>query len=144
MARNGDSKLVRSVLDALRLDNVRRRRSSRRLVRDAYGKEPCVYCGGGAGTADHVMPRKLGGGHLLGNMVPACRKCNGKKGADPPADFFAKYPKAAKRFLERAIYADEELRDAARKSAVYLIAPQHPWGVFMDFLVPKKPLWQTY
>lgn len=119
--RDSETRRVKGVLDALRLDDIRRRSSARRKVRDAYGKEPCVYCGGGAGTADHVMPRALGGGHRLGNLVPSCRKCNGRKGADHPGDYFAKYPKAAERFQRQAIYADDELRAMARKSASYLI-----------------------
>lgn len=113
--RNPETLRVRGILDALRLDDLRRNSTAGRTVRDAYGKRcACVYCGGPNQTADHVMPRALGGGHRLGNLVPACRKCNGRKGADTPADFFAKNPKAAKMFVARAIYADDELVEIAR------------------------------
>lgn len=34
---------------------------------------------------DHVMPLALGGAHSYANTQCACRKCNGAKGATPPA-----------------------------------------------------------
>jgi 5-methylcytosine-specific restriction endonuclease McrA len=109
-----DATRVRDVLDALRFDDIRRRKSARRKVRDAYGSRPmCVYCGSGAGTADHVVPRAKGGGHRLGNLVPACRPCNERKRDMEPAEFFRRYPKAAQAFVERAEHADPELHAAA-------------------------------
>lgn len=41
----------------------------------------CVYCGGEAQTADHVIARASGGRDDPDNLVPACRACNGSKGA---------------------------------------------------------------
>lgn len=109
-----DAQRVRSVLDQLRSDDLRRKKTARRTVRDAYGPRPvCVYCGGGAGTADHVHPRAKGGGHRLGNLVPACRTCNGKKRDMEPREFFIRHPKAAQQFVERAGFADPELHAAA-------------------------------
>jgi 5-methylcytosine-specific restriction endonuclease McrA len=43
-----------------------------------YG-QPCVYCGRPADTADHLVPVALDGSD--GPLVPACRRCNCKKGA---------------------------------------------------------------
>lgn len=38
---------------------------------------PCFYCGSYAKMeADHVIPISKGGRHSIGNLVPACRKCN--------------------------------------------------------------------
>jgi 5-methylcytosine-specific restriction endonuclease McrA len=47
-------------------------------------KLDCVYqyegCTGTADTADHVIPKRLGGSDAPGNLVPACRNCNQRKG----------------------------------------------------------------
>ena len=58
--------------------HVRHRAPNRRgvLVRDAH---TCQYCGSGAETVDHVVPRSRGGGHTWDNVVAACRRCNGVK-----------------------------------------------------------------
>ncbi len=39
----------------------------------------CVYCGRGADTIDHVVPRSRGGGHSWENCVASCSACNRKK-----------------------------------------------------------------
>jgi len=43
----------------------------------------CVYCGKQHErlSMDHVVPISRGGKHVIGNVVPACRSCNSKKGA---------------------------------------------------------------
>lgn len=42
---------------------------------------PCIYCGSVERiTADHVIPLSRGGTHGIGNLVPACIKCNINKG----------------------------------------------------------------
>lgn len=46
------------------------------LARDGYA---CQYCGSGAETVDHVVPRSRGGRHTWDNVVAACRRCNGGK-----------------------------------------------------------------
>lgn len=40
---------------------------------------PCAYCGDPAQTLDHITPRVAGGSDNRGNLVPACRSCNGSK-----------------------------------------------------------------
>lgn len=41
----------------------------------------CVYCGSEDGIQmDHVVPLSRGGRHSIGNLVPACSKCNLSKG----------------------------------------------------------------
>jgi 5-methylcytosine-specific restriction endonuclease McrA len=45
------------------------------------GAPACVYCGAPATTADHVVAVANGGGHELANLVPACGRCNARKGA---------------------------------------------------------------
>ncbi len=48
------------------------------LARDRHH---CGYCGQGADTVDHVIPRsRPGGRHVWENVVAACRRCNQKKG----------------------------------------------------------------
>ncbi|GEA89815.1 5-methylcytosine-specific restriction endonuclease McrA [Cellulomonas cellasea] len=39
----------------------------------------CAYCGGGADTVDHVLPRSRGGRHEWTNVVAACSRCNHRK-----------------------------------------------------------------
>lgn len=122
--RDSETRRVKSVLRALKLDNIRRHAFARREVRRHYGKRPrCVYCGQSAGTADHVLPQALGGGHLIGNLVPACRPCNGAKGALAPADYFKANPLAAARFVRDAIHADPELRAIAEQYQARRLPP---------------------
>jgi 5-methylcytosine-specific restriction endonuclease McrA len=48
----------------------------------------CAYCGRHALERplgrDHVVPIALGGDHTKANVVPACKRCNEKKGRKPP------------------------------------------------------------
>ncbi|MCG2798277.1 MAG: HNH endonuclease [Cellulomonas sp.] len=46
------------------------------LARDDHR---CAYCGGGADTVDHVLPRSRGGRHEWTNVVAACVRCNHRK-----------------------------------------------------------------
>jgi hypothetical protein len=39
----------------------------------------CWYCGKEANTIDHMVPLAKGGKNRYGNLVPACRSCNGNK-----------------------------------------------------------------
>lgn len=48
---------------------------------DERGLYACVYCGGPAEHADHVVPLSRGGAHVVGNLVPACAECNISKSA---------------------------------------------------------------
>lgn len=42
----------------------------------------CVYCGANVALEiDHVLPWSKGGPTIAGNLVLACRPCNGRKGA---------------------------------------------------------------
>lgn len=124
MRGGSDSQHVRDTLEWLRHDDQGRKRTTRRVVREAYGPRPaCVYCGGGSGTADHVVPRAKGGANRLGNLVPACRTCNGKKRDDDLAEFFVRFPKAAANFQRRAAHADPELRDVAERFVLGLTEP---------------------
>lgn len=51
-----------------------------RLLRRADGC--CAYCGKRAPlTMDHVVPLARGGRHAIGNVTPACERCNKSKGA---------------------------------------------------------------
>lgn len=49
--------------------------------RDGY---VCVYCGADANTVDHIVPRSKGGTDDEHNLVTACNRCNGAKGARDP------------------------------------------------------------
>lgn len=43
----------------------------------------CAYCSVRLATVqwDHVMPLSAGGTHSIGNLVPACERCNKSKGS---------------------------------------------------------------
>lgn len=58
---------------------------SRRAVfaRDEYR---CQYCGRGADSIDHVLPRSRGGGDGWDNLAAACRSCNSAKRNRTPAE----------------------------------------------------------
>ncbi len=46
------------------------------LARDGHR---CGYCGAGASTVDHILPRSRGGGNTWTNTVAACGPCNQRK-----------------------------------------------------------------
>ncbi|GAA0567383.1 HNH endonuclease [Paractinoplanes ferrugineus] len=46
----------------------------------------CAYCGAGASTIDHVLPRSRGGANEWTNTVAACGRCNSRKGDRTPAE----------------------------------------------------------
>jgi len=44
--------------------------------------QPCIYCGSRISVEiDHVLPISRGGRHSIGNLAPACMKCNRSKNA---------------------------------------------------------------
>ena len=49
----------------------------------------CAYCTKPADTLDHVLARLKGGLTVRENLVPACRRCNGAKGATDWREWFA-------------------------------------------------------
>jgi 5-methylcytosine-specific restriction endonuclease McrA len=53
----------------------------------------CAYCGAsGDLQVEHVMPISQGGEHHLGNIVPACQRCNYSKATAPVKDWYAAQP----------------------------------------------------
>ena len=51
----------------------------------------CAYCRRAKGIEqEHIVPLAKGGQHIPSNVVPACRSCNAKKGANPPTALQAK------------------------------------------------------
>lgn len=59
--------------------------ASRRAV-FARDEHRCQYCGGGADSIDHVVPRSRGGGDGWDNLAAACRACNARKRNRTPAE----------------------------------------------------------
>jgi hypothetical protein len=49
-----------------------RKRRKQVMVRDNW---TCQYCGAPADSVDHRMPRMLGGGDEMSNLVACCRRC---------------------------------------------------------------------
>ena len=52
----------------------------------------CAYCGEGADTLDHVLPRSRGGLTVEENLIPACRRCNGAKSSTDWREWFMAQP----------------------------------------------------
>jgi hypothetical protein len=46
-------------------------------------RDPCSYCGGPAGHADHIDPVSKGGPSTWDNLTAACKSCNSRKKAKP-------------------------------------------------------------
>lgn len=44
----------------------------------------CAYCPARSSALDHVVPIHLGGGTTAFNCVPACHRCNSRKGRQDP------------------------------------------------------------
>lgn len=57
----------------------RRRSALNRRAVFARDGGRCQYCGAGAESIDHVVPRAKGGPHTWENVVAACRPCNTAK-----------------------------------------------------------------
>jgi len=48
----------------------------------------CGYCAGpGPLEADHGVPLSRGGSNFIENIIPACGRCNQRKGADTEMEF---------------------------------------------------------
>lgn len=53
----------------------------------------CAYCGvGGDMQVEHVVPISKGGEHHLGNIVPACQRCNFSKGKSDAETWYRAQP----------------------------------------------------
>jgi 5-methylcytosine-specific restriction endonuclease McrA len=61
-------------------------------------------------TQDHVIPRSKGGSDRLSNLLPACRRCNQKKGNRSLEEFLSQDPDRLRRIRKRL---RAPLRDAA-------------------------------
>lgn len=69
----------------VRVPGARRVPVTRRgvLRRDAHR---CAYCGAGATTIDHVLPRSRGGADSWENLVACCLRCNNVKSDRTPQE----------------------------------------------------------
>jgi 5-methylcytosine-specific restriction endonuclease McrA len=54
----------------------------------------CAYCSMPSSSLEqeHVHPLSRGGEHTIDNVVPACRRCNMKKGSRTLAEFYLAFP----------------------------------------------------
>lgn len=57
--------------------------------RDNY---TCAYCGKFGNTVDHIFPASRGGQNTWGNLVTACKRCNGFKRDRTPEEAGMKRP----------------------------------------------------
>lgn len=59
-------------------------KKERRRIVWKKGGGVCSHCGNmvyGTKTVDHVVPRCMGGGSTLANLMPVCKRCNMARGA---------------------------------------------------------------
>ncbi len=89
---NEDGRLIHAISLTYRVPSVIRLRYYVRIKRKEISltkknvikrdNHQCQYCGRRTGlmTADHVMPKALGGEETWENLVCACHECNNKKG----------------------------------------------------------------
>lgn len=86
-------------------DGVRRRRSKKRNVHHVNYNlghiesllekfdTSCAYCSRKVElTIDHFIPTNKGGSDCLGNLIPACGKCNSSKQDSDPKEWYKKQP----------------------------------------------------
>lgn len=101
----------------VRIPGARRVPVTRRGVLRRDGHR-CAYCGSGATTIDHVLPRSRGGADSWENLVACCLRCNNLKGDRTP----------------------QEMRWALR------ITPQPPRGVQWTVRGTERtdPVWEPY
>lgn len=52
----------------------------------------CLYCGNYGNTVDHIQPKSRGGLNVWGNLVAACKGCNGHKSDRTPEEAGLKRP----------------------------------------------------
>ena len=60
-------------------------------VKEKFNGE-CVYCGKPGEEIDHFIAIKNGGPEVLGNLVLACRHCNGSKNDSDVQDWYPRQP----------------------------------------------------
>ena len=81
----------------------------------------CVYCAGVFPpeqlSLDHVQPRMRGGDNSDGNLVTACKACNGRKGSLAAWAFLAELPDERANFLRYATAVWPRLRRAVVEAA---------------------------
>jgi hypothetical protein len=74
-----------SIVDRSLRECVAERRFSKAealATAESFGNE-CAFCGGPVQRWDHLVPVSAGGDTILGNMVPACSKCDDSKQGQP-------------------------------------------------------------
>lgn len=101
-------------------------------VLDAYGRR-CAYCGRLPVriTLDHVVPVSWGGSHTHANVVPACQRCNSRKGDKlgiiplAPSDFVDGVP------VRKVDFSDARLKPARglHPEHTAISGPFDGWGV---------------
>jgi len=88
------------------------------FARDEYR---CVYCAGVFPaeqlSLDHVQPRMRGGDNSEGNLVTACKACNGRKGSLAAWAWLAELPDERASFLRYATGVWPRLRRAVEEAA---------------------------
>lgn len=80
------------------------------------GNHQCGYCAanGLPLEVEHVIPRSKGGSNRVSNLIPACRKCNSKKGSMPVEVFMKNKPLVLAK-IKRQLKSS--LKDAAAVNA---------------------------
>lgn len=59
-----------------------------------YFNNSCAYCGNDKVNLeqDHLIPMTKGGNYVMGNIIPACRRCNSSKRNNDFIEWYKKQP----------------------------------------------------
>ena len=117
----------------------------------AYPAGVCVYCGMGAGTKDHLIPRGKSGEarRAFVATVPACGECNSRIN-DHPSPSVAerrkvaheRLRKAKKKLLESPDWTDEEMAEFGPMLRNFVLKSAHDKATLHDRLEwPTDPLY---
>lgn len=98
-------------------------------LRVLAGNPTCHYCGRPADTVDHLVEKDAGGGDEMDNLVPACKRCNSRKGQQ--------YVTAKKRAATKSREGGVSTSSTRRRSEVFSDSPPDP-AAFVLSVSPKN------
>lgn len=75
----------------------------------------CTYCTGPCETVDHLIPLVRGGTNGEGNLTPACRRCNSRKGTS----LLTEWRYGSGRELFKARRSEDQQGQASRRMEVH-------------------------
>lgn len=77
--KNPEYNAIQSSRRRARILGTRKYDVTLKQIKKLY-QQPCLYCGAPAEHIDHIIPLSRSGEHRIGNLAPACKRCNLSKG----------------------------------------------------------------